>query len=107
LAQTAQTILINPKSARGAGPSYLMAQELRRRWRNIDLTLQEGLDRLASLCVAEVRSGGRASYNQVPTPREDVRRLFEAAAIAIPTTLPLAPARAATKKKLPQRRNVE
>ena len=66
--------------------AYLMAQELRRRWRNIDLTVQEGLDRLASLCLVEVRIGGRASYNQVPTPREDVRRLFDAAAIAIPTT---------------------
>ena len=73
--------------------AYLMAQELRRRWRNIDLTVQEGLDRLASLCVTEVRIGGRASYNQVPTPREDVRQLFEAASIAIPTALPLAPAR--------------
>jgi hypothetical protein len=87
--------------------AYLMAQELRRRWRNIDLTVQEGLDRLASLCVAEVRIGGRASYNQVPTPREDVRQLFEAASIAIPAALPLAPARVATKQKLPQRRKVE
>jgi hypothetical protein len=87
--------------------AYLMAQELRRRWRDRDLTVQEGLDRLASLCVTEVRIGGRASYNQVPTPREDVRQLFDAASIAIPTALPLAPARVATKKKLPQRRKVE
>jgi hypothetical protein len=87
--------------------AYLMVQELRRRWREIDLTVQEGLHRLASLCVTEVRIGGRASYNQVPTPREDVRRLFEAAAIAIPTALPLAPTRVATKRKLPQRRKVE
>src|SRR5271155_3860746 len=34
--------------------AYLMVQELRRRWRNIDLTVREGLDRLASLCVTEV-----------------------------------------------------
>jgi transposase len=87
--------------------AYLMAQELRRRWRDIDLTVQEGLDRLASLCVTEVRFGGRPSYNQVPTPREDVRQLLEAADIAIPTALPLAPARVATKRKLPQRRKVE
>jgi transposase len=87
--------------------AYLMAQELRRRWRDRDLTVREGLHRLASLCVTEVRIGGRASYNQVPTPREDVRQLFEAAAIAIPTALPLAPTRVATKRKLPQRRTVE
>jgi len=47
------------------------------------------------------------NYNQVPTPRDDVRRLFDAASIAIPTALPLAPARVATKKKLPQRRKVK
>ena len=84
--------------------AYLMAQELRRRWRNIDLTVQEGL---ASLRLTEVRIGARASYNQVPTPREDLRQLFEAASIAIPTALPLAPTRVATKRKLPQRRKVE
>jgi hypothetical protein len=84
--------------------AYLMAQALRQRWRDIDLTVQEGLDRLASLCLVEVSLGGRSSYNQVPTPRDDVRQLFEAAGIAIPTALPLAPARVATKRKLPQRR---
>ena len=87
--------------------AYLMAQALRQRWRDIDLTVQEGLDRLASLCVIEVSIGGRPSYNQVPTPRDDVRRLFEAAGVAIPTALPLAPARVATKQKLPQRRKVK
>src|SRR5580700_7494866 len=87
--------------------AYLMAQELRRRWRDSDLTVREGLHRLAGLCVTEVRIGGRPSYNQVPQPRDDVRRLFDAASIAIPTALPLAPARVATKKKLPQRRKVK
>jgi hypothetical protein len=87
--------------------AYLMARELRRRWRDVDLTVQEGLDRLASLCLVVVRIGGRAYYHQVPSPREDVRQLFDAASIAIPTALPLTPAQAATKKKLPQRRKLE
>src|SRR5579863_4155950 len=34
--------------------AYLMAQELRRRWRDSDLTVREGLHRLAGLCVTEV-----------------------------------------------------
>jgi hypothetical protein len=87
--------------------AYLIAQELRRRWRDSDLTVQEGLHLLASLCVTELRIGGQPSYHQVPKPRDDVRALFEAASIAIPTALPLAPARVATKKKLPQRRKVK
>jgi len=84
--------------------AYLLTQALRQRWRDIDLTVQEALDRLASLCVVEVIIGGRASYNQVPTPRDDVRALFKAAALAIPAALPLAPVRVATNQKLPQRR---
>ena len=78
--------------------AYLLAHALRQRWRDIDLTVQEGLDRLASLCVVEVIIGGRPSCNQVPTPRDDVRQLFEAAGVAIPAALPLAPARVATRK---------
>ena len=87
--------------------AYLLVQALRRLWRDIDLTVQEGLDRLASLCLVEVIIAGRPSYNQVPTPRDDVRRLFEAVDVAIPTALPLAPARVATRQKLPQRRKAK
>jgi len=87
--------------------AYLLTQALRQRWRDIDLTVQEGLDRLASLCLIEVIIGGRPSYSQVPTPRDDVRQLFEAAGVAIPTALPLAPARVATRQTLPQRRKAK
>ena len=65
--------------------------------------MHEGLDRLASLCLVEVIIGGRPAYHQIPTPRDDVRRLFEAADVAVPAALPLAPASVATKKTLPQR----
>ena len=87
--------------------AYLLTQALRQCWRDIDLTVQEGLDRLASLCVVEVIIGGRPSYNQVPTPRADLRRLLQAAGVAIPAALPLAPARVATKQTLPQRRKAK
>ena len=87
--------------------AYLITQTLRQRWRDIDLTVQEGLDRLAGLCLLEVSLGGRPSYHQVPTPRDDVRRLFDAAGVEIPAALPLAPTRVATKRKLPQRRKVK
>jgi transposase len=87
--------------------AYLITQALRERWRTLDLTVQEGLDRLASLCLLEVSLGGRAAYHTVPAPRDDVRHLLEAAGVAIPSALPLAPARVATKQKLPQRRKVK
>ena len=81
--------------------AYLLTQALRQTWRDIDLTVQEGLDRLASLCVVEVIIGGRPSYNRVPTPRDDVRQLFEAAGVATPAALPLDPARVASQANPP------
>ena len=86
--------------ADGAGTTAALARQRHER-------LQEEEHRLAGLCVTEVRIGGRAYYHQVLKPRDDVRRLLNAASIAIPTALPLAPARVATKKKLPQRRKVK
>ena len=56
--------------------AYLMAQELRQRWRDSDMTVKGGTHRLAGLCVTEVRIGGRPSYHQVPKPRDDVRRFL-------------------------------
>jgi transposase len=84
--------------------AYILLQELRKRWRDIDMTVQEALDALASLTLTEVRVSGRASYYQVPAPRDDVRRLFAAATIAIPTALANTQAAVATKKTLPSRR---
>jgi len=87
--------------------AYLMTQALRERWRDLDLTVPEGLDRLASLCLIEVSLGGRPADLRVPTPRGGVQRLFEAANVAIPDALPLASARVATRQKFPQRRKVK
>jgi hypothetical protein len=64
--------------------AYLMAQELRRLWRDLELTVQEGLRRLASLRVTQVRIGERASHHPVPKPPDDVRQLFDAARIPSP-----------------------
>ena len=68
-----------------------------------------GEDSTASPACASLKFAlaGEPSYHQVPKPRDDVRGLFDAASIVIPTALPLAPARVATKKKLPQRRKVK
>ena len=87
--------------------AYLLTQELRRRWRDIDLTVPEGLDRLASLCTIErYTSSGPPTVGFRCRARRHSRSL-EAAAIEIPAALPIAPGRVATKRKLPQRRKVK
>ena len=84
--------------------AYLIGQHLRHCWRAIDGTVQEGLDSLACLTSVEVRLGTLAPYSQIPSPREDVRKLFEAANVSIPTVLPAQTANVSTRQKLPDRR---
>ena len=84
--------------------AYLLVRQLRRRWHDVDLIVQQGLDLLTSLCLTEVRIDGRAPYYQVPAPRDEVRQLFEAAGVPLPEVLPFPPTEVATEKKLPPRR---
>ena len=84
--------------------AYRIARELARRWVSLDLTVQEGLDQLAMLCATELRIDGVPRCNNVPEPREEVRRLVELAGVTMPAALPLRTEVVATRKKLPQRR---
>ncbi len=84
--------------------AYRIVRHLRQCWRSIDGTVQEGLDALATLTSIEVRIAGRASCLQIPSPRDSLRRLFEAAGISIPAVLPFPPAAVSTKRKLPEMR---
>lgn len=84
--------------------AYLIVQHLRKCWLPINGTVPEGLNSLASLTAVEVRIAGRPPYTQIPAPREDVRRLFEAADVSIPTVLPFQTAVVSTKKTLPRHR---
>lgn len=84
--------------------AYLIVKHLRKCWLAIDGTPQEALNRLASLTSIEVRIVGQSPYSQIPTPSDDVRHLFDAAGVSIPTVLPFQAATVSTKKKLPPHR---
>ena len=73
-------------------------------WRDLDLTVQEGLDQLSTLCLNEILLPDRAVSYQLPTPREGVRQLLDAAAVRLPTKIVAQASRVATKAKLPNRR---
>ena len=80
--------------------AYLIRRELDRAWSALDVTVEEGLDALKTLCTMEVKRDGVPLFHQVPTPRENSRRLLESLDIAPPTVLPKNDQRVATKKKL-------
>lgn len=84
--------------------AYLLRRELEAAWRVRDLTVEEGLDLLSTLCAQEVSIGQKTGYLQVPQPRETLRELFADCDVGPPETLPRRQATVATKRKLPTRR---
>jgi hypothetical protein len=86
--------------------SYLLVQDLRASWQEIDRTVEECLSDLASLCGVRLSvKGGREIY-MVPGPRATLRRLFDLAGVPTPTALPKGRTNADTTRKLPERRKL-
>ncbi len=83
---------------------YRIMQELSRRWRNIDLTVSEGIEELSSLCATEIHVKGKSGCNKIPKPRQSVQKLFDAAEVTVPEVLPCTGIRVATRKKLTENR---
>jgi len=80
--------------------AYLLVQELARCWRDLDLTVEEGLDELKSLCTTRVVVQGRSVLHNIPRPRAGVRRLLDAAEVTLPKSLADRGVRVSTRKKL-------
>jgi hypothetical protein len=84
--------------------AYRIAQELAERWRGIDLTVQEGIHELASLCGTEIVVNRTPRCNKIPEPRKALRELLKAAKVRLPEALPCRGVRVATRKKLTDNR---
>ncbi len=85
--------------------AYLLRRELDAAWRNFDLTVEEGIESLTTLCADEVSiADQKRPYLEVPEPRESVARLLDACHVPFPTVLPARSARVATRRKLQERR---
>ena len=84
--------------------AYLLIQELAHRWRHLNLTVQEGLDQLATLCLTEVHLPGRPVAYQLPTPRESLQSLLDTAHVKLPKKPPTPGPTVTTKTNLTERR---
>ena len=84
--------------------AYLIIQELRYLWRNIEITVEEGIEELGSLCINEAKLNSSLSTGIIPDPRKSVQKLLDAANVKLPTALPLATFNVSTRKKLVKRR---
>jgi transposase len=86
--------------------AYRIVQELAKRWRHLDNTIQEGLDELTTLCTVEVETKNGLNYNRVPEPRQSIKILLDVANVYLPSVIPVTGVKVTTKKKLQNRCNI-
>jgi transposase len=84
--------------------AYRIVRKLAEYWRQFDITIQEGINELATLCTIITEIKGQAVYQQIPEPRTSVKQLLVAANIRLPEVLPSKGVIVSTKRKLSERR---
>lgn len=84
--------------------AYRLIQELQQAWAGEDLTVEEGLKQLSSLCVTEVVVNGKVKDQLVPEGRAQVKNLLELAQVELPKKLRYHGLVVSTKKKLTKSR---
>jgi transposase len=84
--------------------AYRLIQELQQAWSGEDLTVEEGLKQLSSLCVTEVVVNGEVKDQLIPEGRPQVKKLLELAQVTLPKKLCYRGTVVSTKKKLTQSR---
>ncbi len=79
--------------------AYMLAYELRRLWHDIDVTVEEGIEELSSLCAIEVVLRG-ISIHTIPTPRAIGQDLLKKANVSMPDAIPCRKVDVSTRKTL-------
>jgi transposase len=80
--------------------AYLLAYTLRRVWYDVELTVEEGIKELASICAIEIIPSDTPSYQTIPEPREPGKILLEKLGLSLPDALPCRNVKVDTRKKL-------
>jgi Transposase DDE domain len=84
--------------------AYQIIRYLASCWSAFDVTVEEGLHALTTLCLVEVSPHNAPSYHCLPTPRDAIARLLHSADIKLPKAFSLSGVRVSTKKKLQSER---
>jgi Transposase DDE domain len=87
--------------------AYQIIRYLASCWSTLDITVEEGLHALTTLCLVEVSPTQAPSYYCIPTPRDAIAQLLHCADIKLPKAFSLSGTRVSTKKRLPSERLVQ
>ncbi len=80
--------------------SYMLVQELEKRWGKLDIRVSEGLEILSQICSQEVAVEGRSMCVKIPEASGMGKELLKSAGIKLPTALPPRKAIVDTRKKI-------
>ena len=86
--------------------AYMIVRRLRTAWAKLNLTVEEGIKQISTLCAMEVKIKGQGSCLKIPTPRKNSQELLNALNITLPEVLPHRNVRVVTRKKLVKRRKM-
>ncbi len=84
--------------------AYLIIQELSACWEKLEMTIEEGIAELSSLCVMDIRLDETSTMGLVPEPRRSIKNLLDCAKVVLPEVLPAVTFSVSTRKKLVKRR---
>src|SRR5499427_3455754 len=84
--------------------AYQIVQYLASAWSALDVTVEEELQALATLCLVEVLPTHAPSYHCIPTPHDAIARLLHSADMTLPKAFSLSGVRVSTRKKLQSER---
>ena len=84
--------------------AHRLIQELQQCWAGENLTVEEGIKQLSTLCVTEVIVKGAVKDQLLPEPRTQVKKLIELAKVDMPKKLHYTGRIVPTKKNLKQSR---
>lgn len=80
--------------------AYIITKELKKCWEDLNVTVEEGIANLSSLCSNTVVINGVARYQKIQKPRNSVLDLFDKAKVDIPDILPFKTVNVTSKKKV-------
>jgi len=98
----------NEKNSRGhvfvVMLAYMIVHYLRQAWRDLDITPEEGIKQLATLCETKITVNGKGGCVKIPEPRKELKQLLATLNIAMPTILRQDDPNVDTKTKLTKRK---
>jgi transposase len=79
--------------------SYRLEQFLRKAWKDIDLSVEEGIKQLTKITTVVIEIG-KEKLHRIPKPDQTSKKLLDAVGVKLPTVLPLIKGEVDTKIKL-------